>query len=120
MTLKEQKYQNYVFIRSVLLDMETTLNQNGFRLYNLETVQELMKRSIKNEIQIVSLMDFIINEAPAMVRKTDIGYSISMISPKTNNEEDPSKDILNINTIEDIFRADGIINKAFIELVSET
>lgn len=119
MTLTEKKFENYTYIRNVLFDIETILNQNGFRFYDLETVQDLMKMRIKDEFQIVSTLEFSYVHGPARVFcETDTGYSISMIAPESRNEEDPIKDVLDINTIEDIFRAKSIIDKAFLELVA--
>ena len=116
MTLNERKYQNYTFLRCVLSDLETILNQRGFRFYGFEKVKDLMTIPIQDDSELVFHMESCINASPAIIGKTDRGYSIRMISPESKNEEDPIKDVLKLNKIEDIFWAKGIIDKAFLGL----
>ena len=39
-----------------------------------------------------------------------------MIAPEAKNEEDPIKDILKLNKVEDVFWAKDIVNKALLGL----
>lgn len=112
MTLKEQKQQNYQVLLKVLGELEQ-LVVCRFDVSNANTV---MKNSIIGDYELQTTLEHCSKAKPELVQTTDTGYSIAMISPEAKNEDDPVKDILKLNKVEDIFWVKDIVARAFLEL----
>jgi len=119
MTLQEKKFENYRALSELLFRLETIIrNWYGYDIRDMKQFTELMKKPTYFLFigDIDTLFDTFIQFHPGMAEKTEKGYSITMISPESKNEEDPTKDILRLNKVEDIFWARDIVNKALLEL----
>ena len=112
MTLKEQKTQNYWAIRKVLGQLESLV---VCRL-DVSNANPMMKKSIIEDYELQTTLEYASKSNPELVQTTDTGYSITMIAPEANNEENPVKDVLKLNKVEDIFWARDIVSKALSEL----
>ena len=119
MTLKEQKFENYSALNELLFRLETIIrNWYGYDIRDMKQFTELMKRPVRFLFirEIDTLFDTFIHFNPGMAENTEKGYSITMIATESENEEDPAKDILKLNKVEDIFWAKGIVNDALLSL----
>lgn len=119
MTLQEQKFNNYSTLSELLFRLETIIrNWYGYDVRDMKKFGELMKRPMRFLFirEIDTLFDTFIRFNPGIAENTEKGYSITMISPESENEEDPIKDVLKLNKVQDIFWAKDIINKALLSL----
>ena len=119
MTLKEKKFENYSTLSEMLFRLESIIrNWYGFDIRDMKKFGELMKRPMRFLFirEIDTLFDAFIHVYPWMAENTEKGYSITMISPESENEEDLIKDVLRLNKVEDIFWAKGIVNRALLGL----
>lgn len=112
MTLKEQKTQNYLALLRVLRGLE---QQVVCRL-DVSNANTMMKMSINGDYELRTTLEYASKLKPELVQTTDTGYSITMIAPEAKNEEDPVKDVLGLNKVEDIFWTRDIVSRAFLEL----
>ena len=119
MTLKEKKFENYSTLSEFLFRLETLI-RDWYRedLRDVKRCSELMKRRMSCLFirEIDTWFDVYIKLHPGMAENSEKGYSIMMIYPESTNEEDPVKDILKLNRVEDIFWARDIVNKALLGL----
>lgn len=119
MTLKEKKFENYNTLSELLFRLETVIRKwYGYDIRDMKQFTELMKRpTYFLFIPVIdTLFDTFIHFHPGMAEKIEKGYSITMISPEAKNEEDPIKDVLKLNKVQDIFWARDIVNKALFGL----
>lgn len=112
MTLKEQKTQNYQALLKVLGELEQLV---VCRL-DVSNAKTMMKKSIIGDYELQTTLEYASKSKPELVQTTDTGYSITMIAPEAKNEEDPVKDVLKLNKVEDIFWAKDIVARAFLAL----
>lgn len=120
MTLKEKKFENYSTLSELLFRLETIIrNCYHYNIIDLEDFTKLMKRPVRFLFirEIDTLFDTFIHFHPNVAENTEKGYSIIMITPESENEEDPSKDVLRLNKVEDIFWARDIVSKALLGLL---
>ena len=119
MTLRERKFENYSTLSELLFKLEDVI-RNWYRedLRDAKRCAELMKRPMNCLFirEIDTWFDVYIHVHPGMAENTERGYSIIMIAPESENEEDPIKDILNLNRVEDVFWARDIVSKALFGL----
>ena len=121
MTVKEKKFEHYSTLSELLFRLETIIrNWYSYDIRDMKQFSELMKRPMRFLFirEIDTLFDTFTYVYPGIAENTERGYSITMIAPEATNEEDPAKDILKLNKVEDVFWAKGIVNKAFLELVA--
>ena len=119
MTLQEQKFNNYSTLNDLLFRLETIIrNQYVFDLRDMKKFGELIKRPMRFLFirEIDTLFDAFIHVYPGIAENSEKGYSITMIAPEAKNEEDPVKDTIKLNVVEDVFWAKGIVNNALLEL----
>lgn len=122
MTLKERKFENYSTLSELLFRLETIIrNWYGYDVRDMKPFCELMKRPLRFLFirEIDTLFDTFIHVYPGVAENSEKGYSITMIYPESKNEEDPVKDILRLNRVEDVFWARDIVNKALLGLFSK-
>ena len=112
MTLKEQKTQNYQALLKVLGELE---NLVVCRL-DVSNANTMMKRSIIGDYELQTTLEYVSKSKPELVQTTDTGYSITMISPEAKNEEDPVKDVLKLNKVEDVPWVRDIVSRALLGL----
>ena len=119
MTLKERKFENYSTLSELLFKLEDVI-RNWYRedLRDVKRCKELMKRPMNCLFirEIDTWFDVYIRVHPGVAENTERGYSITMISPEAKNEEDPTKDVLKLNKVQDIFWAKDIVLRAFLSL----
>lgn len=119
MSLAQKKLDNYNFLNGVFADLEgELLGRVGYLFSRMGTAREIVKTSIINHYELDVALKKLANAAPDFFQETDTGYSVTMIDPESKNEDDPIKDTLKLNTIEDLLWAKGVVGKAFLELVS--
>lgn len=119
MTLKERKFENYNTLSEMLFRLEAIIrNWYNYDVRDMKQFTELMKRPMRFLFirEIDTLFDTFIHVYPGMAENSEKGYSITMIAPESENEEDPTKDVLRLNKVEDIFWARDIVNKALLSL----
>ena len=112
MTLKEQKQTNYQALLKVLGELEQLV---VCRL-DVSNAKTMMKRSIIGDYELQTTLEHVSKAHPELVQATDAGYSITMIAPEAKNEENPVKDVLKLNKVEDIFWTKDIVARAFLAL----
>lgn len=122
MTLKEQKFTNYSTLSELLFKLEDAI-RNWYRedLRDVKRCNELMKRPINCLFirEIDTWFDVYTELYPGMAENTEKGYSIIVIAPESENEEDPSTDILKLKKVGDIFLARDIVSTALLGLFSK-
>lgn len=122
MTLKEKKFENYSLLAEFLFRLETIIRSwYNYDLRDMKQFSELMKRPVRFLFirEIDTLFDTFIHFNPGMASNTEKGYSITMIVPESKNGEDPIKEVLWINRVQDIFWVRDIVSKALSELFSK-
>lgn len=112
MTIKEQKQNNYQALLKVLGELENLIVCR----FDSSDANTIMKKLIIEDFEIQTTLEDVSKSKPELVQKTDTGYSITMISLEAKNEEDPIKDVLGLNKVEDIFWARDIVARAFLAL----
>ena len=122
MILKEKKFKNYSTLSELLFKLEDAI-RNWYRedLMDVKRCNELMKRPINCLFirEIDTWFDICIKLYPGMAENTENGYSIIMIAPESENEEDPIKDILKLKKVGDIFLVRDIVSTALLGLFSK-
>ena len=122
MTLKEKKFENYSTLSEMLFRLETIIrNWYNYDIRDMKQFTELMKRPMRFLFirEIDTLFDTFIHFNPGIASNTEKGYSITMISPEAKNEEDPVKDTIKLNLVEDVFWARDIVSKALLGLCTK-
>ena len=112
MTLKEQKQKNYQALLRVLGSIE----QCVVCKLDVSNASTMMKSPIIGDYELQTTLEHASKANPELVQTTDTGYSITMIAPEAKNEEDPIKDVLGLNEVQDIFWARDIVARAFLGL----
>ena len=112
MTLKQKKQKNYMALRALLGELE----QNIVCRLDLTNAEAVMKSKINEDDELRDITDRFAKAHPDLVQETDTWYSIKMIAPESENEEDPIKDTLYLNRAEDIFWVRDIVSRAFLSL----
>ncbi len=119
MTLKERKFENYSTLNDLLFRLETIIRDwHGYDVRDMKKFGELMKRPMRFLFirEIDTLFDAFIHVYPGVAENSEKGYAITMIAPESKNEEDPIKDTIKLNRVEDVFWARDIVNKALLGL----
>ena len=122
MTLTEKKFENYSLLSELLFRLETIIrNWYGYDIRDMKQFTELMKRPMYFLFirEIDTLFDTFIHFNPGVAENLERGYSITMISPESENEKDPIKDTLRLNKVEDVFWARDILSKALVGLFAK-
>lgn len=122
LTLKEKKFENYSLLAEFLFRLETIIrNWYDYDIRDKKQFTELMKRPMRFLFirEIDTLFDTFIHFNHGMAENSEKGYSITMISPESENEKDPIKDTFRLNKVEDVFWAKGIVNNALLSLFSK-
>lgn len=114
-TLEDMKCDNYLKIIAMLGKLEQaatyTLTSVGMAVAKGRMTDKLYMYDEFERILIE-----LVKEAPDLFQWTETGWSVTMIAPEAKNEEDPTKDILKLNRLEDVFWAKGIVNNALLSL----
>lgn len=120
MTLKEKKFKNYSNLNELLSSLETTI-RNKYDIRDMKQFGKLMKRPLRFLFiqEIDTLFDIFIHFNSGMAENTEKSYSVTMIAPESENEENPIKDTLRLNKVEDVFWARDIVSKALLGLFTE-
>lgn len=113
-TLEDRKCDNYLKIIAMLGELEQAAT------YTLTVGVALAKERMTNKLYMYDNFERIlvelVKDAPDLFQFTKTGWSVTMIAPEAKNEADPTKDILNLNVVGDIFWAKDIVLRAFLSL----
>ena len=122
MTLKEKKFENYSTLNELLFRLEDVI-RNWYRedLRDVKRCSELMNRPMNCLFirEIDTWFDVYVKLYPGMAENTEKGYSVTMIYPESENEEDPIKDVYRLQKVSDIFWVREIVNKALLEMMKK-
>jgi len=117
-TLADRKCDNYLKIIEMLGKLELaaihSLTSVGVSVAKDRMTDKLYMYDEFERILIEFVED---RDAPGLFQQTETGWSVTMISPESKNEETPAMNVLKLDVIGDIFRAKTVVQKAFLELL---
>ena len=117
-TLENRKCDNYLKIIAMLGELEQAATYT-LTSVSIVIAKERMTDKLYMYDEFERILIKLVKDAPDLFQFTKTGWSVTMISPEAKNEYNPTKDILKLNVVGDVFWAKDIVLRAFFVTLSK-